>query len=66
MCFNGNYASYAIDPDDWDKYVIVKPEAKGTCEKRHLEQSDVAGIDSSLVEDDESITTDNRLSIGAK
>ena len=66
MCSNGKYRSYAIDPDDWDKYVVVKPKEKSTYEKRQLEQSDTTGIDSSLVESDESFNAYNRLSIGTK
>ena len=61
MCFNGNYASYAIDPDEWDKYMIVKPKARETGEKRQVEQSDAAGIEDSMVEND-----DNKLRVGAK
>ena len=66
MCSNGNYRSYAIDPDDWDKYLVAKPKEKNTYEKRHIEQSDTTGIDSSLVESDESFNAYNRLIIGTK
>ena len=66
MCSNSNYRSYAIDPDDWDKHLVVKPKAKETCKKRYQEQSDTTGIDSSLVKSDESFNAYNRISIGTK
>ena len=61
MCFNGNYASYAIDPDDWDKYMIVKSKTVDITEKESDERTDTTGIEDSMVEND-----DNKLRVGAR
>ena len=60
MCTNGNYRVYAIDPDGWDKYVILKSQAKKT--------SQIVSDDDerSPVEDDETMAIEKELSIGTK
>ena len=66
MCTNSNYRYYAIDPDDWDKYVVTKFQTTDITGKEPDEQRDTTSIDSSLVNEDESFSAYNRLSIGTK
>jgi len=60
MCFNGNYKSYAIDPEDWDKYVVFKTRGTDITKKEPEEGSGKEDIEDPVVEND------NRLSVGVK
>lgn len=66
MCFNGNYKSYAIDPEDWDKYITFKSQVKRNDRGRQAKQIDATNAVLSLAKDNETTTTDNRLSVGVK